>query len=126
MSWEASIDSSLLTIPVSVPGVSHFQGVCSERGRDVEYEVQGYLELITWKWKARVVDVVTGIEASAAGYLSKNGAMEEAIKNLFDKLEQCGNPPAGSECLTDRAYMVGSTTVRVSMSARTLVMVCVT
>ena len=94
MSWQGAIESTQLGLPVSVPGLSHFRGVCKERGRDVEFEIQGYLELITfkdaWKWRAKVVDVATGIEASAAGFLSKDTAMREAMKNLFDKLEHHG------------------------------------
>ena len=94
MSWEAAIDSSVLSLSPSIPGLSQFRGVCTERGREVEYELQGYLELITfqdaWKWRARVVDVATGIEASAAGFLGRNSAMREAMKKLFEELEHSG------------------------------------
>ena len=92
MDWEACLDTSQLILPVSLPGVSQFKGECVERGREIEYELQGYLEMITfkdaWKWKASVVDKVTGLEASAGGYLNKKTALKDAMDLLFEKLEQ--------------------------------------
>ena len=92
MDWEACLDTSQLILPVSLPGVSQFKGECVERGREIEYELQGYLEMITfkdaWKWKASVVDKVTGLEASVGGYLNKKTALKEAMDLLFQKLEQ--------------------------------------
>ena len=83
MDWKSSIERS------SANGfLTQFQGVCNERGRQIEYELHGYVDGINWKWKASLVDIATGINASAAGYLGKNGAMKNAMKNLFDNLEK--------------------------------------
>ena len=92
MDWEACLETSQLILPVSLPGVSLFKGECVERGREIEYELQGYLEMITfkdaWKWKASVVDKVTGLEASVGSYLNKKTALKDAMDLLFEKLEQ--------------------------------------
>ena len=94
MSYEEAIYSSIPSFSPSIPGLSQFRGVFTERGRKVEYELQGYLELTTfqdaWKWRARMVDMATGIEASAGGFLGRKTAMREAKKNLFEKLEHSG------------------------------------
>ena len=92
MDWRASLESSSLTTTVTIPGLTQFQAVCTERGRQIEYELHGYLDLedFQWKWKASLVDIATGIDASAAGHVSKNGTMEKAMKILFDKLEENG------------------------------------
>ena len=92
MDWRGSLGSSSLTTTVAIPGLTQFQAVCTERGRQVEYQLHGYLDLedFQWKWKASVVDIETGIDASFGGSVSKDGTMEKTMKILFEKLASEG------------------------------------
>ena len=48
------------------------------------------MDPIELRWKATVVDIATGIDAVYTGCLSKDGAMEHAVDELFQKIEQNG------------------------------------
>lgn len=48
------------------------------------------MDPIELRWKATVVDIATGIDAGYKGCLSKDGAMERAVDELFQKIEQNG------------------------------------
>lgn len=48
------------------------------------------MDPIELRWKATVVDIATGIDAGYSGSYSKDGAMEHAVDELFQKIEQNG------------------------------------
>jgi hypothetical protein len=88
MSWKKALKQSKFALPVLIPGVTHFQGSCIENGREIRFDIQGYVDPIELKWKATVTDVVTGTDAVYANTASKDTAMRHAMEILFKKIGQ--------------------------------------
>jgi hypothetical protein len=73
-----------------VGGIFDKSGDTVVYGRSLHWQASGYLKGLSWRYKATVTDKATGMSASVSGYKSGQGAVENATKELFQKLIAAG------------------------------------
>jgi len=70
----------------SVQGIFDKSGDTVIYGRKFHWKATGYLKGLSWRYKADATDVTTGVQGHASGLKSGQGAVENAVKDCFQKL----------------------------------------
>jgi len=70
----------------TVQGIFDKSGDQVVYGKTIHWKATGYLKGLSWRYKATATDAITKVSASVSGYKSGQGAVENAIKEVFQKL----------------------------------------
>jgi len=70
----------------TVKGIFDKSGDQVVYGRTIHWKATGYLKGLSWRYKATATDNISKVSASVSGYKSGQGAVENAIKEVFQKL----------------------------------------
>jgi len=70
----------------TVQGIFDKSGDTVVYGRTIHWKATGYLKGLSWRYKCDARDVATGVSAHVSGYKSGQGAVENATKEVFQKL----------------------------------------
>jgi len=70
----------------SLTGIFDKEGDMEVYGRQIHWKASGYLKFINWRYKATARDKATGVTGGSSNFKSGKGAVEAAVKDLFNKL----------------------------------------
>ena len=68
----------------------HQDGTTSLLGRTVHYDMDGYMHKWELHYKAEVVDVASGLRATANNYVARHTSLRHAFVNLLRQLAERG------------------------------------